>query len=108
MTNRRRMSWFSALKRLLALSLMVGSAPGCVIGRSARASSPESARGPSAAPVNGSPVVPQSSPQDGADAPPAPPSPSAVWLRGYWHWDGVRYVWEHGRWESSAAPATGP
>jgi hypothetical protein len=25
-----------------------------------------------------------------------------VWVRGYWHWDGVRYVWESGRWEPIA------
>ncbi len=28
----------------------------------------------------------------------APPTPKAVWSCGYWHWDGVRYVWVDGSW----------
>jgi hypothetical protein len=80
----------------------------CVIGRPARPSLPESAQGPSAAPVTGSPVVPQTAPADGDDTPPAKPKLGAIWVRGYWHWDGVHYVWERGRWESSEAPAAAP
>jgi len=75
---------------------------GCVIGRSARPSLQESAQGPLSAPVTGSPIVPQSTPQDG-DEPPANAKPGATWVRGYWHWDGVRYVWQRGRWQSDAA-----
>jgi len=28
-----------------------------------------------------------------------PPAPDAEWACGYWHWDGVRYVWVDGRWQ---------
>jgi hypothetical protein len=76
--------------------------PGCVIGRTARPSMPESAEGASAAPVTGSPVVSQVSPPDGDDVPPTATKPGATWVRGYWHWDGVHYTWEHGRWEPTA------
>ena len=27
---------------------------------------------------------------------PPPPRPGVVWRRGYWHWDGHRYVWVQG------------
>jgi hypothetical protein len=30
----------------------------------------------------------------------APPNPGMVWIAGNWHWDGARYVWLPGRWES--------
>jgi len=29
-----------------------------------------------------------------------PPVPGFVWACGYWHWDGVRYVWIDGRWQA--------
>ncbi|HEX3777731.1 MAG TPA: YXWGXW repeat-containing protein [Polyangiaceae bacterium] len=75
----------------------------CVINRGSRASLTESAAGPSNAAVSGSPVVEQSSPPDGDSAPQAG-RPGQVWVRGYWHWDGVRYVWERGRWEAAPRP----
>ena len=78
---------------------------GCVLGRPTRPSQAESAQGPSAAPVTGSPVVPHSAPPD-EDEPPSAVKPGATWVRGYWHWDGVRYVWQRGRWETNAATAT--
>ncbi len=31
---------------------------------------------------------------------PAPPSPSAVWVNGYWHWTGMRYAWIPGHWDA--------
>ena len=39
--------------------------------------------------------------------PPAPqqevigvaPYPGAVWIEGYWGWNGVRYVWVRGHWD---------
>ena len=88
------------LSILLPAILAVGSAS-CVIGRPARPSQPESAQGPSAPPVTGSPVVPATSPPDGDEARPATEKPGAIWVRGYWHWDGVRYVWQRGRWEAA-------
>lgn len=33
-----------------------------------------------------------------------PPTPGAVWSCGYWHWDGVRYVWVDGSWRVPAGP----
>jgi hypothetical protein len=95
----------ATLPPLLVLALFASS---CVVNRPARPSMPESAQGPSAPPVTGSPVVARTSPPDGDDAPPATNKPGATWVRGYWHWDGVRYVWERGRWERLAAPATAP
>ncbi|MET0795532.1 MAG: hypothetical protein ABW061_28695 [Polyangiaceae bacterium] len=43
----------------------------------------------------------QSAPEDG-DAAPDKPRPGAIWVRGYWHWDGVRHVWQRGRWQDDA------
>ena len=76
-----------------------------MIGRPARPSQPESAQGPSGAPVTGSPVVPETTPPDADDTPPTKGKPGTIWVRGYWHWDGVRYVWERGRWENSTVIA---
>jgi hypothetical protein len=71
----------------------------CMINRGSRPSLAEAAQGPGNAAVSGSPVVEQSSPPDG-DTAPATEKPGQVWVHGYWHWDGVRYVWERGRWEA--------
>ena len=83
------------------------SASACVIGRSARPSLNEAAQGPLAAPVTGSPVMPQSAPENG-DAPPGQGRPGATWISGYWHWDGIRYVWQRGHWQSDSATAKVP
>jgi YXWGXW repeat-containing protein len=85
------------------MPLLAALASSCVINRPVRPSLPESARGPSAQPVTGSPVLPQTVPEGDDDSPPTTSKPGAVWVRGYWHWDGVRYVWERGRWETLAA-----
>lgn len=84
------------MSKSLLLPLSLAILPACVIGRTARPSQAESAHGPSANPVTGSPVVPQSVPEDD-EAPPTTEKPGFVWVRGYWHWDGVRYVWQRGR-----------
>ncbi|MEZ4222700.1 MAG: YXWGXW repeat-containing protein [Polyangiaceae bacterium] len=34
-----------------------------------------------------------------AETPSVRPHPDAVWVDGSWRWDGVRYVWQPGRWE---------
>jgi hypothetical protein len=81
----------------VALLLALSS---CVIGRAERPSQLEAAQGPSAAPVTGSPIVPQVTPDNSeAPSPAKPPTPGSVWVHGYWHWDGVRYVWQRGHWE---------
>jgi hypothetical protein len=91
------------IRRCLLLLTLLAFSPACVIGRPARPSLDESAQGPSAAPVTGSPVVPQTGP-DTNEAPPGPPAkPGSVWVRGYWHWDGVSYVWQRGHWEQPLA-----
>jgi hypothetical protein len=35
-----------------------------------------------------------------AEPRPAPSAPGMVWVDGYWHWNGVQYVWIPGRWET--------
>jgi hypothetical protein len=87
----------------LCIFLIVASAgliPGCVIGRASRPSATESAQGPLAPPVTGAPVVPATLAEN-SDAPPDKPKPGAVWVQGYWHWDGVKYVWQRGRWRKA-------
>jgi hypothetical protein len=53
--------------------------------------------------VTGSPVIPQNGPDTNEAPPGAPPKPGRVWVRGYWHWDGVSYVWQRGHWEQALA-----
>ncbi|MEI7892119.1 MAG: hypothetical protein WCI05_03460 [Myxococcales bacterium] len=45
--------------------------------------------------VSGPPPAPVEEPQ------PPRPSPSALWVSGYWHWNGFQYVWVPGHWEVS-------
>ncbi|MEI9951933.1 MAG: YXWGXW repeat-containing protein [Pseudomonadota bacterium] len=92
------------MARIALYAVCLTAVAGCVIGRSTRPTLNESAQGPSAAPVTGSPIVPQTTPEDG-EAPPEKPKPGATWVRGYWHWDGVRYVWQRGRWQDDAPAA---
>jgi len=37
------------------------------------------------------------------EARPAPPFDGAVWLAGYWHWNGLRHVWVAGRYSPRPA-----
>lgn len=30
-----------------------------------------------------------------------PPTPSAAWVAGYWHWNGATYAWIPGHWENA-------
>lgn len=75
---------------------------GCVTGVERRAGNAEAARE--------TPPPPADEPHAGqiaSDVPKARPDPTPdrslgpgwVWVRGYWHWDGVRHVWMRGRWE---------
>ena len=93
------------MRQLLAFALLSLILSACVIGRSARPSLNESARGPSAAPVTGAPIEPAIAPADG-EAMPENAKPGFTWVRGYYHWDGVHYVWQRGRWESNGATGT--
>ena len=38
-----------------------------------------------------------------AEAPPARPAATHVWVEGYWHWNGVQYLWIPGHWERPPA-----
>ncbi|HYP78333.1 MAG TPA: YXWGXW repeat-containing protein [Polyangiaceae bacterium] len=78
------------------LTSLVSSA--CVIGRSSRPTLSESAQGPTAPTVNGGPVVPHTAPEPQSETP-AQAKPGSLWVQGYWHWDGVHYVWQRGHWE---------
>ena len=90
------------MRQVIVFALLSLALPACVIGRPARPSRSESARGPTAAPVTGAPLEPAIAPEDG-EAPPENAKPGFTWLRGYYHWDGVHYVWQRGRWESDGS-----
>jgi hypothetical protein len=38
-------------------------------------------------------------PEPRAEVAPAAPRAGAVWVRGYWHWSGMQYVWIPGHWD---------
>ncbi len=75
---------------------------GCVATAPTRPTRSETMHGPPPPPSDqhtaGGLLVP--GPRASAEPAPAPdPSGKKVWVRGYWHWDGVRYVWVPGHWE---------
>ncbi|MBL9203768.1 MAG: YXWGXW repeat-containing protein [Opitutaceae bacterium] len=45
------------------------------------------------------PEPPAPPPPQGGDVMTAPPAPNAIWVPGYWSWDGRGYSWLKGRWE---------
>jgi len=49
--------------------------------------------------VSGPPPAPMAEAQ-----PASAPSPRAVWIAGYWHWNGMQYVWIPGHWDENAPP----
>ena len=55
---------------------------------------------PSVAPPIGV-VVTGPPPEPIRETRPAPPSPSMVWVAGYWHWTGMQYTWIPGHWEDA-------
>ncbi|WP_394845854.1 hypothetical protein LZC95_00125 [Pendulispora brunnea] len=61
----------------------------CIAGCVATASNPT----PRGVVVNGPPPAPLQEDR------PAPPSATAVWVNGYWHWTGAQYTWIPGHWE---------
>ncbi|EGH65306.1 lipoprotein [Pseudomonas syringae pv. actinidiae str. M302091] len=44
-------------------------------------------------------IAPQAPPERVIEVEPAA-RPGYVWARGYWHWNGERYVPVHGHWEA--------
>jgi hypothetical protein len=45
-------------------------------------------------------VVQQAPPPDIVEVRPAAPWAGAVWIPGYWHWNGARHVWVGGHWSA--------
>jgi hypothetical protein len=91
-------------KYVVVLALSTAALSACVIDRPARPSLNESAQGPLAAPVTGSPIVASNTPSTD-EAAPERAKPGTVWVRGYWHWDGVQYVWQRGHLETTLPPS---
>jgi hypothetical protein len=85
--DRRRIFRLRQILAALVLTLAMSSTAACV----ATASSAP-ARG---IVVNGPPPAPI------AEVRSAPPSATASWVSGYWHWEGARYVWIPGHWENA-------
>ena len=97
--------------RLACLWMSDLSLSDCVLGTAARPSQGEARNGPppppdrpatAASAVARSPAALASAEPEAA----IDPTGKRVWVRGYWHWDGVRYVWEPGRWEARSPAYT--
>jgi hypothetical protein len=48
-------------------------------------------------------VVQQAPPPDVVEVRPAAPFGGAVWIPGYWHWNGYRHSWVGGHWSAPRA-----
>jgi hypothetical protein len=90
--------------KLAWLSIVALALTGCVAAGEKRATNTDAARGappeaghePSAMQVvEQTPVLPAD------EGPSGPADPDRVWVRGYWHWSGVRYVWIPAHWEKA-------
>lgn len=99
--------WAMGLLRAAKIQFVLAAAAlmtsGCVTGVERRATLTEASHAPPPPPEEASAgQVTAGTPKTPPYAPPGK-SPGAdwVWVRGYWHWDGVRHVWKRGRWERS-------
>ncbi len=88
-----------------ASGALIGALAGAIAG-GALGNSVDNERGTLYQPPSGavSPYAVQQVPAAPSEAPmtevvTAPPSPAALWIPGYWAYDGVRYVWVAGHWE---------
>ena len=43
-------------------------------------------------------IVREAPPPPVVERRPSPPSRGYIWIDGYWHWGGHKYVWERGHW----------
>ena len=77
------------LAALLAMAGLTAVTAGCVVEQPA----PHPHRVIYEAPPPPPPVVEVVAPQP-------PPRPGFIWARGYWHWEGGRYVAVRGHWEA--------
>jgi len=84
----RRRAFFAKSALLMVTSLLVTSLNVACVATATSAP----ARG---IVVNGPPPAPIE------EARSAPPSATAAWVNGYWHWAGARYVWIPGHWENA-------
>lgn len=64
--------------------------------------SPSYVYDPGAAPA-GEVIVQQAPPEPIVEVRPATPFTGAVWIPGYWHWNGFRHVWVGGHWSAPRA-----
>jgi hypothetical protein len=51
-------------------------------------------------------AAPQPPPPPQVESPGPPPNPNAVWVSGHWLWQGGKYQWVQGRWETAPAGAS--
>lgn len=89
------------MNRVLSVAAVV-LLQGCVIGRETRPTRAESQSTPPrpSDERTASELFAPGPPPPEAEVAPPKPSEDAEWVPGSWHWDGVRYVWQPGRWES--------
>ncbi len=93
-------------RALVLFFLLCALCASCVAGREQRATTAEASQGAPPEPSEataGSLVAGATKTVPDPDPGPAP-TPGAVFVRGYWHWSGVRYVWTPGHWEQGRPP----
>lgn len=86
--------------RLAALAAVTMLASGCVVEQPAPRRHPVVVEQP--APGYVEVIAPQAPPTVLVEEEPAP-RPGYVWARGYWHWNGRKYVAMRGHWEPARA-----
>ena len=48
-------------------------------------------------------VVKARPPVERVEVIPPPPTPAHIWLKGHWHWNGIEWIWNPGRYEVARA-----
>jgi hypothetical protein len=86
--------------RLVALCVLILSTAACVARAPKRPTQGEAARSSPLPPTNDRTAAELIGPssQAGPDEP-GPAPAGTIWVNGYWHWSGVRWVWVAGHWE---------
>ncbi len=87
------------LAALLALAGLTAVTAGCVVEQPPPHPRRVYVEPPPPPPVYEEVVAPQQPPMTVVEVIPAP-RPGFVWARGYWHWEGGRYVAVRGHWEA--------
>ncbi|HEY4156758.1 MAG TPA: hypothetical protein VGM29_01630 [Polyangiaceae bacterium] len=83
-------------------ALLLAQLAACVVGRQAHPSQAEAARGVEASSLAAPPRVVAGTRTPSELVPPE--RSDAEWIAGYYHWDGVRYVWQPGAWQKVRRP----